>query len=91
MAKAQPKPDSTDSDGDLETETRPKRPNAATRALANTESDCCGAPTKLKKLGRAKQQFDIALRLQVDQLDHTGDEVVACCTECKNAVGLICE
>ena len=91
MAKATPPADSTDADFEPELEAIPERPNAATRAIANTESDCCGAPTKLKKLGRAKQQFDIALRRRVDQIDHTGDEVVACCTKCKNAVTLICE
>ena len=88
MAKAQ----STDStDADLETETTPDRPNAATRAVANATSDCCGAPTELKKLDKAKGQFDLKLRLALEQHGYDGSEVVACCMECKNAVGLICE
>ena len=89
MAKAKPTPDS--SDADLEGETTSARPNAASRAVANAESDCCNAGTELKKLEKAKQQFDLALRMKVEQIDHTGDEVVAVCRHCKNAVGLICE
>lgn len=90
MAKAKPT-DSTDVDLETETETTPDRPNAATRALANTESDCCGAPTKLKTLDRAKGQFDLQLRLALEQHGYDGSEVVACCMDCKNAVDVICE
>ena len=91
MAKAQPSSDSTDADPETETEATPDRPNAATRALANAESDCCNAPTELKKLDRAKGQFDLKLRLALEKHGYDGSEVVACCTQCKNAVGLICE
>ena len=66
------------------------RPNAATRAIANATSHCCGAGTELKKLDRARQQFDIALGQKVDEIGYTGDEVVAVCRDCKNAVDVIC-
>ena len=91
MAKAQPSNDSTDADLETDTGATPDRPNAATRAIAYSESECCGAGTELKELDRAKQQFDIKLRRRLDQIGYDGSEVVACCMKCKNAVGLVCE
>ena len=89
MAKAKPTADSPDAD--LETEETRDRPNAATRAISYSESECCGVGTELKELDRAKQQFDIKLRRRLEQIGYDGSEVVAVCRECKNAVGVVCE
>ncbi|WP_455448171.1 hypothetical protein [Natrinema thermotolerans] len=83
MARAQPKPDSSDA-------ADPDRPNAATRALNSSPSDCCGEPTRLETLDKAKQQFDIELRKRLEATGYDGDEIVAVCPDCKNAVALIC-
>lgn len=88
MAKAQPKPDS--SDAEAAPDAAPERTNAVTRAMDHSQSPCCEATTKLETLSDALPSFDTELWKQVILTDPTGDEVIAVCTDCGNGVAVVC-
>lgn len=49
----------------------------------------CHAATEIATLDEVKGHFSIAMRARLEKLDYSGDELVAACTSCGQAVDLV--